>query len=137
MCSSISRASWSIILFEPATIPEAYQDLFAKVAFAHLATLMPDGKPQVTPVWVEYDGTHVRVNSAKGRLKDRNMRRDKRVALSIQDTDNAYRYIAVRGELVEITDRAGRGCAYRRSCQKIPGQGSLSFSRPGRGESNL
>ena len=88
-----------------ATIPENFGDLFTKVAFAHLATLMPDGSPQVTPVWVDYDGTHVRVNSAKGRLKDKNMRRDKRVALSIQDPENAYRYIAVRGEIVEITEQ--------------------------------
>ena len=66
---------------------------------------MPDGSPQVTPVWVDYDGSLVRVNSAKGRLKDKNMRRDKRVALSIQDPENAYRYIAVRGEVVEITEQ--------------------------------
>ena len=88
-----------------ATIPEAFKDLFVKVAFAQLATLMPDGSPQVTPVWLDYDGTHVRVNSAKGRVKDKNMRRDKRVALSIQDPENAYRYIAVRGEVVEITEQ--------------------------------
>lgn len=88
-----------------AIIPENFKDLFSKVAFAHLATLMPDGGPQVTPVWVDYDGTHVRVNSAKGRLKDKNMRRDKRVALSIQDPENAYRYIALRGDVVEITEQ--------------------------------
>jgi PPOX class probable F420-dependent enzyme len=88
-----------------ATIPESFKDLFTKVAFAHLATCMADGSPQVTPVWVDYDGSHVRVNSAKGRLKDKNMRRNKRVALSIQDPENAYRYIAVRGEVVEITEQ--------------------------------
>jgi PPOX class probable F420-dependent enzyme len=88
-----------------ATIPEQFKDLFGKVAFAHLATLMADGSPQVTPVWVDYDGAaHVRVNSAKGRLKDKNMRRDKRVALSIQDPENPYRYLAIRGEVVEITE---------------------------------
>jgi PPOX class probable F420-dependent enzyme len=87
-----------------ATIPEQFKDLFGKVAFAHLATLMTDGSPQVTPVWVDYDGAHVRVNSAKGRLKDKNMRRDKRVALSIQDPENPYRYLAIRGEVVEITE---------------------------------
>lgn len=85
-------------------IPEELRDIFKKRAFAHLATLMPDGNPQVTPVWCDFDGTHVRINSAKGRLKDRNMRRDKRVALSVQDPDNAYRYIEVRGEVVEITE---------------------------------
>ena len=65
-----------------ATIPEKFKDLFTKVAFAHLATSMADGSPQVTPVWVDYDGTHVRVNSAKGRVKDKNMRRNKRVVCS-------------------------------------------------------
>src|SRR6476619_4442241 len=60
-----------------ANIPEQYKDLFNKVAFAHLATLMPDGRPQVTPVWFDLDGSHIRVNSAKGRVKDKNMRRNK------------------------------------------------------------
>ena len=66
-------------------IPDQFKDLFSKAAFAHLATLMPDGSPQVTPVWCDFDGTNVRVNSAKGRVKDKNMRRDKKVALSVQD----------------------------------------------------
>jgi PPOX class probable F420-dependent enzyme len=88
-----------------ATIPDPFRDLFTKVAFAHLATLMPDGKPQVTPVWVDYDGAHIRVNSAKGRVKDKNMRRNKQVALSIQDPDNPYRGLAVQGEVVEITEQ--------------------------------
>ena len=87
-----------------ATIPEQFKDLFTKVAFAHLATLMTDGSPHVTPVWVDYDGAYVRVNSAKGRVKDNNMRRDERVALSIQDPDNPYRYLAIRGEVAEITE---------------------------------
>jgi PPOX class probable F420-dependent enzyme len=87
-----------------ATIPEQFKDLFTKVAFAHLATLMTDGSPHVTPVWVDYDGGYVRVNSAKGRVKDKNMRRDKRVALSIQHPDNPYRYLAIRGEVAEITE---------------------------------
>jgi PPOX class probable F420-dependent enzyme len=84
-------------------IPEQFQDLLHKKAFAHLATLMPDGSPQVTPVWFDWDGTHVRVNSALGRVKDRNMRRDPRVALSMQDPDNPYRYLEIRGRVVEIT----------------------------------
>lgn len=85
-------------------IPEELRDLFEKRSFAHLATVMPDGSPQVTPVWVDFDGTHVRINSAKGRLKDRNMRRDKRVALSVQDPDNPYRYVEVRGKVDDITE---------------------------------
>jgi PPOX class probable F420-dependent enzyme len=85
-------------------IPKEFLDLFEKRAFASLATLMPDGSPQVTPVWCDYDGTHVIVNSAKGRVKDRNMRRDGRVALAIIDPDNPYRYLELRGRIAEITE---------------------------------
>jgi PPOX class probable F420-dependent enzyme len=87
----------------PTTIPDKFLDLFSKRAFAHLATLMPDGSPQVTPIWVDFDGRYILVNSAMHRQKDRNMRRDARVALSILDPDNAYRYLQVRGKVVEIT----------------------------------
>ena len=72
----------------PAAIPQAFLDLFEKKSFAHLVTLNPDGSPQVSPVWVAREGDLVVVNSAKGRRKDRNMRRDPRVALSIQDPGN-------------------------------------------------
>ena len=69
-------------------IPEKYRDLFQKRAFASLGTLMPDGRPQVTPVWCDFDGEHVIFNSAKGRQKDRNVRRDPRVSLAIIDPEN-------------------------------------------------
>jgi PPOX class probable F420-dependent enzyme len=85
-------------------IPEKYRDLFNKRAFASLGTLMPDGRPQVTPVWVDVEGDRVLVNSAKGRQKDRNLRRDPRVALAIVDPDNPYRYLEIRGRVVEITE---------------------------------
>ncbi len=82
----------------------SYADLFEKRAFAHVATIMPNGSPQVTPVWFDYDGQYIRINSAKGRQKDRNLRRDGRVALSIQDPDNPYRFVQIRGKVVEITE---------------------------------
>ncbi|MEK6289202.1 MAG: PPOX class F420-dependent oxidoreductase [Acidobacteriota bacterium] len=85
-------------------IPEKYKDLFEKKAFANLATLMPNGTPQVTPVWFDYDGTHILVNSARGRRKDKNIERNPAVALSIQDPDNPYRYLEVRGRVEEITE---------------------------------
>jgi len=84
-------------------IPETHLDLFKKKAFAHLATLMPDGKPQSTPVWVDYDGKYVVINTAQGRQKDKNLQRDGRVALSITDPDNPYRYLEVRGRVAERT----------------------------------
>ena len=84
-------------------IPEKYRDLLSKRAFANLATIMPDGTPQVTPVWFDSDGNHLIVNSALGRQKDKNLRRDPRVALSILDPENPYRYMEIRGRVVEIT----------------------------------
>jgi PPOX class probable F420-dependent enzyme len=86
-------------------IPEKYRDLFNKRAFANLSTLMPDGRPQVTPVWCDLEGNLVIFNSAKGRQKDKNVRRDPRVALAIVDPENPYRYLEIRGKVVEITER--------------------------------
>jgi PPOX class probable F420-dependent enzyme len=88
----------------PEAIPEKYRDLFSKRAFASLATVMPDGRPQVTPVWVDLEGDQVLINTAKGRQKDRNLRRDPRVALAIIDPDNPYRYLEIRGKVSEITE---------------------------------
>ena len=85
-------------------IPEKYLDLFHKKSFAQLATLMPDGSPHVAPVWVEYDGRHILINTAKGRVKDRNMRRDPRVGLDLLDPDNPYRHLSIRGRVTDITE---------------------------------
>lgn len=85
-------------------IPAASQDLFGKRALAALATVMPDGHPQVTPVWVDYQDGLIVINSAKGRVKDKNLRRDPRVALAIVDPDNPYRYLQIRGHVVEVTE---------------------------------
>jgi len=91
-----------------ATIPETYLDLVGtKKALAHLATTMPDGSPQVTPVWFDYTDGKIRVNSAKGRVKSRNMTEGARVALSVVDPDNAYRYIQIRGQVTKTTEAGG------------------------------
>ena len=89
----------------PQKIPDGFLDLFSRPAFAHLATIMPDGTPQVTPVWFDFDGTYIIVNSARGRQKDRNMRRNPNVAVEITDPENSYRYIQIRGKVVEITEQ--------------------------------
>jgi PPOX class probable F420-dependent enzyme len=86
-------------------IPDEFLDLFHKRAFGHLATVMPDGSPQVSPLWVDFDGVYLIVNSEKGRQKDRNMRRDARVAIEVQDPENPYRFLLVRGKVVEITEK--------------------------------
>lgn len=111
-------------------IPTQFRDLLTQKAFAHLATLMPDGRPQVTPVWFEFDGTHILVNSAKGRVKDKNMRRDSRVALSIQDPDNAYRYIEIRGKVVEITEN-GATAHIDKLAKRYMGLDTYPFHQPG------
>jgi PPOX class probable F420-dependent enzyme len=113
-----------------AAIPEKYVDLFQKKAFASLATLMPDGKPQVTPVWVDFDGKHLLVNSAKGRVKDRNMRRDPRVSLALIDPDNPYRHLQVQGRVVEITE-SGADQHIDKMAKKYLGQDKYPFRQPG------
>jgi PPOX class probable F420-dependent enzyme len=111
-------------------IPQTHLDLFKKKAFAHLATLMPDGKPQVTPVWVDYDGKYVIINTAQGRLKDKNMQRDGRVALSITDPDNPYRYLEVRGSIAERT-LTGADAHIDAMAKKYLDQDKYPFRQPG------
>ena len=84
-------------------LPDDAKKLIEAKNMAHVVTLMRDGSPQVTPVWVEHDGSHVLINTAEGREKVRNLRRDPRVALSIADQDDPYSYVQIRGKVVEIT----------------------------------
>jgi PPOX class probable F420-dependent enzyme len=114
----------------PGVIPQKYLDLFDKKAFGHLATILPDGSPQVTPVWVDYDGKHVRFNSALGRVKDKNVRRDPHVAISIQDPDNPYRYLEIRGRVVNIT-QDGADDHINKLSQKYTGEPVYGFRQPG------
>jgi PPOX class probable F420-dependent enzyme len=87
-------------------IPDSHRDLFDRETFAHLSTKMPDGTPHVTPVWVGLDEEtgHVLVNTAKGRQKERNVREDPQVGLSIPDPEDPYRYLSVRGVVDEVTE---------------------------------
>ena len=112
------------------TIPEQYRDLFTKKAFAYLGTVMSDGSPQVTPVWCDLDGTYIRVNTAKGRVKDRNMRRNKKVAMTISDPENSYRYLAVRGEVAEITEQ-GADAHIDLLTKKYLGKEKYPYRQPG------
>jgi PPOX class probable F420-dependent enzyme len=113
-----------------ATIPESFRDIFAKKAFAHVATVGRDGTPQVTPVWVDYDGTHVRFNTARGRVKDKNLQRSPTIALSVQDPDNPYRYVQVRGRVVEMTEKDADAHIDALS-KKYTGRDKYANRRPG------
>ena len=115
----------------PAAIPEMFFDLLAeKRAVATLATLMPDGRPQVTPVWIDFDGQNVIVNSAKGRLKDHNMRRDPRVTIAVVDPVNPYRYLEVRGNVTHITED-GASAHIDKMAKKYLGADKYPFRAPG------
>lgn len=93
------------------TIPEDRLDLFEKPAVATFASMLPNGHPQVTPVWADYDGTHVLVVTRKGTRKHKNVQHDPRVTVTIIDPDDNYRYVEVRGEV-----------------EKMPEDGALAFS---------
>ncbi len=111
-------------------IPDQYKDLLQKKAFAHLGTLMKDGSPQVTPIWFGYDGTNILINSAKGRLKDKNMRKRPQVALAIADPENPYRYMQIRGKVVEVTEN-GADAHIDSLAKKYLDQDKYPFRQPG------
>jgi len=113
------------------TIPEKYQDLMSqKKAFAMLATSMPDGSPQVTPVWFDFDGGILRVNTAKGRVKARNMATGAPVALAIVDPDNPYRYVQIRGHVGTVTEN-GADAHIDRLAKKYLGEDKYPYAQPG------
>ena len=113
-----------------AAFPDKYLDLFQKKAFGAFTTLMPDGSPQTTPVWVDFKNGDVWVNSALGRQKDRNVRRDPRVSVAVIDADNPYRYVEVRGRVAEITEQ-GADEHIDRMAKKYLGQDKYPFRQPG------
>ena len=89
-----------------STIPEKFLDLLTtKKPLANIATIMPDGSPQVTPVWFDYTNGKIRINTARGRVKAKNMKVGSKVALAIVDPDNAYRYIGIRGPVISEDEK--------------------------------
>ena len=89
-------------------IPESHVDILEAESYAHFATVGPDGLPHVTPVWVDHeDRESVLVNTARGRRKERNVRENPKVGVSVLDPDDPYRYVSVRGE-AELTEEGAR-----------------------------
>ena len=114
------------------TIPASHADLLqpSKRAFAQLATVNADGSPQVTPVWVDYDGTHVIVNTARGRVKAKNLERNPRVAMAIADPENPYRYLGVQGRVVEMIGQ-GADAHIDKMAKKYLNKDSYPYRQPG------
>jgi PPOX class probable F420-dependent enzyme len=112
-------------------IPDKYLDLLQlKKAFANLATLMPDGSPQVTPVWLDYAGGAIRINTAKGRVKARNLKVGSPVALAIMDPDEPYRYLQVRGRVRRVVEE-GADAHIDALAKKYLGKDKYPFRQPG------
>ncbi len=111
-------------------LPEAAQKLFREPNFAHLATIMPDGSPQVTPVWVDVDEKFILVNTAEGRQKPKNIRRDPRVAIDVISREDPYRMVTVRGRVVEVTSE-GADAHIDKMAKKYLGQDKYPFRAPG------
>lgn len=114
-----------------ARIPEKFRDLMSsKKALANIATVSSTGQPYVSPVWFDTEGERILVNSAKGRAKDRHMRKNDRVALAIIDPDNPYRHLAIRGRVVEITEQ-GADAHIDKLAKKYLGQDKYPNRKPG------
>ena len=113
----------------PTTISPGFQKLLREPAFCQLATLMPDGSPQITQVWVDTDGEHILINTAQGRQKEQNVQRDPRVAVNVVDPANAWRLGMVRGRVVEITT-AGADELIDQLAKKYLNEESYPFRRP-------
>ena len=112
------------------TIPDNFRDLFTKRAFASLATRMPNDEVQVTPVWVDVDNGTVLFNSARGRVKDQNVRRDPRVTLTLMDPENPYRYMEIRGRVVDYTEQ-GADKHIDKLAKKYLGVDKYPYAKPG------
>jgi PPOX class probable F420-dependent enzyme len=113
------------------TIPEKYLPILTeKKAFAQLATVMPDGSPQVTPVWFFYKDGKFIVNTARGRVKERNMKLNSPVALSIVDPDNPYMHVSLRGKIVRTTEE-GADASIDALAKKYMGVDKYPMRRPG------
>ena len=113
-----------------SVIPESYADLLDQPVLAHVATIGPDGEPQNNPVWFGWDGEHITFSQTTARQKYRNVQRDARVALSIVDPANPYRYLEIRGS-VERIDPDPDKAFINSMAKKYLGQDFYPWNQPG------
>lgn len=111
-------------------VPETWKAVLKKPVFIHFTTIMPDGSPQSSPVWVDVDGDAILVNSVLGRLKDKNIHRDPRVSFSVVDPENPYKSLNVRGKVTKISEE-GAGDHIDFLAKKYLGKDKYPFSQPG------
>ena len=91
-------------------ISEDYQKMLLEPNFANIATINPDGSPQLSPIWIDYDTktNEILVNTAKGRKKDRNMKKNAKIALTVMDRNNPYHYLGVQGIVRSVSEEGAR-----------------------------
>ena len=114
-----------------AELTEKAKQLIDEPNFGYVATVMPDGSPQVSPVWVERSNGHVVVNTAAGRVKEKNMRRDPRVAISVANRENQYEKVDIRGRVVEMTEGDEAEQMIDRLAEKYMGEDTYPWRQPG------
>ena len=112
-----------------STMSPGLLNLLREPAFCQIASIMPNGSPQITQVWVDTDGEHILVNTAEGRQKVRNVRRDPRVAVNVVDPANAWRLATIRGRVVDITTE-GADALIDQLAKKYLGVDSYPFRNP-------
>jgi PPOX class probable F420-dependent enzyme len=112
------------------TLTDKHRKLITGKNFGHIATINKDGSPQVSPVWIELDGNHLIVNTEQKRRKVRNIKRDPRVSVSIQNAENPYQYVEIRGRAIEVTAKGGFEGIDRLSA-KYTGQEKYPGNAPG------
>ncbi len=110
-------------------IPDSHRDILETKALAHIATIGPQGEPQNNPVWFDWDGTHLLFSQTKGRQKYHNLARDPRLAISIVDPENPYRYLEIRGRLVRVDDDPDLDFI-NRMAKKYMGKDKYPWHRP-------
>ena len=113
-----------------AGIPAEAVHLLEGRHLAHVATVNADGSPQVTPVWIDHDGDTVLINTATGRVKERNLSRDPRVSISIVDAEDPYQPLTIKGRAVELT-REGADAHIDKLSKRYIGRDPYPFRRPG------
>jgi PPOX class probable F420-dependent enzyme len=113
-----------------AEIPEEAVHLLEGLHLAHVGTINADGSPQVTPVWVDHDGETILINTATGRVKERNLKRDPRISISIVDADNPYQPLTIRGRVIEMT-QSGADAHIDALSKRYIDEDPYPFRRPG------
>jgi len=111
------------------SLPEAWKTILQQPVFVHFTTINADGSPQTSPVWVAVDGDDLIINSAVGRVKDKNVRRDPRIAISAVDPDNPYRALMLRGRVVDISTE-GADAQIDALAKKYMGKDKYPFRTP-------